>query len=295
MLYITGADGTAEMERLKTFLKKRALLMGTLAVAVPLVFIVYWQYRSLTTLQRTLPVFRKEVMRDYLRTVSTDVYTFYHDNAMDLLSLPPDGLPVRSGGTIEVKDNRALTALFKPVAAHFAQKAMPSAKRYFLFVDTLQGGSAQAVVLFYNPSTRSMEPDPLAMELQAINVACAPYLIYIRGGAKITPMPVGIDRNPWYPLIVKPQLDSSGRVVAIAGTVIDPEYFLNNILPPALDKHLREFFPDDYSDVQVAVDDEENTVLSGNSEVTDENAETYQRFGFLFQRWFLIIRMRGIT
>src|SRR5690242_18016796 len=106
------------MERLKTFLKKRALLMGTLAVAVPLVFIIYSQYRSLAALQRTLPVFRKQVMQDYLRAVTNDLYDAYHDAAMDALSLPDGALPIAADGKIHVKDAGVLMAALQPVAAH---------------------------------------------------------------------------------------------------------------------------------------------------------------------------------
>src|SRR5437868_7132732 len=95
---VAYAEGTVEMERLKTFLKKRALLMGTLAVAIPLVFIIFWQYRSLRSLEKTLPVYRKEVMRDYLRAVVKEVHTFYYDNAMDALSVPAEAITNRAGG-----------------------------------------------------------------------------------------------------------------------------------------------------------------------------------------------------
>src|SRR5262249_20802399 len=121
------------------------------------------------------------------------------------------------------------------------------------------------------------------------------YLVYIRAHTNIAPGPVGIDRNPWYPLIVKPQVDSSGKVVAIAGMTVDSEYFVEKALPEAMERHLKEFFPGDYSNVMVAVTDEEDMVITGNSEVTRATAEASQRFGFIFQRWVLMTRMRGLT
>src|SRR5262249_16290935 len=169
------------MERLKTFLKKRALLMGTLAVAIPLVFIIYWQYRSLKSLEKTLPVYRKEVMQDYLRTVLKEVSSFYYRNAVEALSVPPEAITNRVDNQARAKDAGALAAAVKPVADYFSTKNIQGAGRFFIFVDTNLNGTEQGTVLFYNPATRAMQQEPAAAELQAINVTCAPYLFYIRG------------------------------------------------------------------------------------------------------------------
>ena len=281
------------MERLKTFLKKRALLMGTLAVAVPLVFIIFWQYRSLRSLEKTLPVYRKEVMRDYLRAVIKDVHTYYYDNAVAALSVPSDAITRR--GEIKAQDERALAAALQPVADHYATKHIEGAGHFFIVVDTMKDGINQGAVLFYNPATRAMQLEPDAPELQAINVACAAYLIYIRGGTKVSSMPVGVDRNPWHPLIVKPVVDSSEKIVAIAGMRVDDNYFLKEFLPAAIDRPLRSTFPTDYQDVLVAVTNEQGEHVWGNEEIKMEDEEAYQRFSFIFTRWYLTMRMRGIS
>ncbi len=283
------------MERLKTFLKKRALLMGTLAVAVPLVFIVYWQYRSLRSLEKTLPIYRKEAMRDYLKAVTSTVFDFYYKNANEALGMPPETIPYRTGGQIEVKDSGTLATALQPVAVHFAGKNIPGAQRFFIVVDTLQNGLHQGAVLFYNPATRRMQLEPEAPELQAINVACAAYLIYIRGGTQVLSRPMGSDRNPWHPLIIKPVVDASNRIVAVAGMRVDEDYFLKEVLPTAIDKTLRETFPTDYQEVIVAVNDENDDPIYGEEHVTREAAEAYQPFSLIFTRWYIGTRMRGIT
>src|SRR5689334_18651673 len=266
------------MERLKTFLKKRALLMGTLAVAVPLVFIIFWQYRSLKSLEKTLPIYRKEVMRDYLHAVTENVTSFYYNNAKEALSVSPDAITNRVGGQIQIKDNHALADDLKQVGEHFAGHPIVGARRFFIVVDTKQNGADQGAVLFYNPATRRMQIEPTAPELTAINVACAAYLIYIRGGSEVLSMPMGNDRNPWHPLIVNPVLDSSKRLIAVTGMVVDEEYFLKEVLPTAIDKPLREIFPTDYKDVIVAVNSEDDEPVFGDERVTRETAEAYQRF-----------------
>ncbi|HKQ03692.1 MAG TPA: HAMP domain-containing sensor histidine kinase [Blastocatellia bacterium] len=269
--------------------------MGTLAVAVPLVFIVYWQYRSLRSLEKTLPIYRKEVMRDYLRSVVKEVHTFYYDNAVDALSVPAEAITNRAGGAIQAKDDAALIAALQPVAAHFSQKNIPGAGRFFVVVDTTRNGVNQGAVLFYDPATRRMQPEPAAAELQAINVACAAYLIYIRGGTQVISMPMGSDRNPWYPLVVKPVVDADERIIAVSGMVIDQKYFLEEVLPAAIERPLRETFPTDYQDVMVAINDEQGDPIYGAERIASEDEEAYMRFSFIFTRWFLATRMRGMT
>lgn len=283
------------MERLKTFLKKRALLMGTLAVAIPLVFIIFWQYRSLKSLEKTLPIYRKEVVRNYLRAVTEDVVSFYFGNAKEALSVSPDAITNRVGGQIQVKDSSTLTESLKQVGEHFAEHPIPGARRFFIVVDTKQNGADQGAVLFYNPATRRMQLEPAAAELTAINVACAAYLIYIRSRSEVLAMPMGNDRNPMHPLIVNPVLDSAGKIIAVAGMAVDEEYFLKEVLPAAIDKPLREIFPTEYKNVIVAVNTEDEEPIFGEERVTRESAEAYQRFSFIFTRWFLETRMRGMT
>ena len=135
------------MERLKTFLKKRALLMGTLAVAIPLVFIIFWQYRSLKSLEKTLPVYRKAVMRDYLNTVTETTFTFYRDNALDALSLSPDDITNRIGGEIQVKDTASLLASVQRVGEPFAATNIKGVRRFFLVVDTTRNGDQNFILL----------------------------------------------------------------------------------------------------------------------------------------------------
>src|SRR5205085_11614542 len=142
---------------------------------------------------------------------------------------------------------------------------------------------------------RRMQPEPAAPELQAINVACAAYLIYIRGGTKVSSMPMGVDRNPWHPLIVKPVVDASEKIVAVAGMRVDEQYFMKSLLPSAIDRHLRETFPSDYQDVMVAINDEQGEHVYGDEPIKMDEEEAYLRFSFIFTRWFLATRMRGMT
>ncbi|HKP87002.1 MAG TPA: HAMP domain-containing sensor histidine kinase [Blastocatellia bacterium] len=281
---------------LKTFFKRHALLMGLLAVAFPLLFILYLQYRSLVTLDRTLPVYRKQVMREYLSAVASDSASFYRNNAERVLGVPAAAITNRVGGVIHggAAKEAAIHATTQ-VADYFKQQEFRGARRFFVVVDTEHEGVNRSAVLFYNPERNAMELDQAAPEWRAINVACAAYIIYIRADAVISPRPMGIDRDPLHPLIIKPILDESEKIVGVAGMTVDWEYFQNEFLPGIIQKHLAEFFPPDYQEVVVAVNDEEDDPIIGDERITKANVEASMPLGFIFQRWFLMMRMRHMT
>ncbi|MGA9768127.1 MAG: HAMP domain-containing sensor histidine kinase [Blastocatellia bacterium] len=283
------------MNRLKTFFKRHALLTGVLAVTFPLLFILYLQYRSLVTLETTLPVYRKEIMRDYLSAVAEESAGFYRENSERVLGIPADAITNRVGGVIQGKEKDVAIKATTRVADHFSQQEFRGAKRYFLVVDTAYEGVNRNAVLFYNPERKAMEFHDDAPEWRAISVACASYLVYIRAGAVIGPWPMGIDRDPMHPLIIKPIRDESLRIVAVAGMTVDEDFFTMEFFPPIIQKHLPEYFPTDYQQVVVAVNfspwesPETETPIIGSEQVTKANAEAYQQLMFIFQRWFLMM------
>ena len=283
------------MNRLKTFFKRHALLTGVLAVTFPLLFILYLQYRSLVTLETTLPVYRKGVMRDYMRAVSEESASFYYKNAERVLSVPADSITNRVGGVIQGKEKDVAVKATTRVADHFSQQEFIGAKRFFLVVDTAYEGVSRSAVLFYNPERKAMELHDDAPEWRAINVACASFLIYIRAGTVVRPWPMGVDRDPWHPLIIKPIVDESNKIIAVAGMTVNEDFFTMEFFPEVIQKHLPEYFPTDYQQVVVAVNTEMNEPVMGSEPVSDADAEASMQLGFIFQRWHLVMRLRHMT
>lgn len=282
------------MEKLRALIKRRSLLAGTLAVLFPLLIIIFLQYRSLVTIDRTLPAYRKEVMREYLNTVSRDVADFYRSNAERVLCVPASAITDRSGGIVKGESEADLIKATAGVAAWFKQAEFIGAKRYFVTVVAEYRGAGRSAALFYNPARGAMELDPEAPAWRAVQVASAPYVLYIRSGAVISPWPMGIVRDPMHPLIVKPVLDEGGKIIALAGLEVDEPYSLEELMPRAIERHAREFFPDEYHDLIVAVKDDEGESLFGG-DVTEETAEARSGFDFIFQRWQLQARLRQMT
>lgn len=231
------------MEKLRALIKRHALLAGMLAVLFPLVIIIYLQYRSLVTIERTLPAYRKEVMREYLNSVSRDVADLYRSNAERVLSVPAGAITERTGGIVSVnKPEPGVIKATTGVADHFKQAEFIGAKRYFVTVVAEYEGAPRAAVLFYNPARFAMELDPEAPAWRAIQVASAPYVLYIRSSAVIAPWPMGVVRDPEHPLIVKPIIDEGGKIIALAGLEVDERYCLDEVLPAAIARHAQEFF-----------------------------------------------------
>ncbi|HSO76659.1 MAG TPA: HAMP domain-containing sensor histidine kinase [Blastocatellia bacterium] len=283
------------MRKLRAFIKKHALLLGLLAVMFPLVTIVYLQYRSLVTLERTLPAYRKEVMREYLASVSGDVTGSYRSVAERVLNVPATAITGRVGGIITGdSDYHSVLKATTGVAEHFRLVEFKGARRYFTTVVTEYQGMHRTAVLFYNPVSGAMETNSEAPEWRAIQVASAPYTFYIRGGAVIVPGAMGVVRDPYHPLIVKPIVDESRKIIALAGMTLDERYCLDELLPSAIQRHAPTFFPGEHQDLIVAVNDEEGEPVIAN-QVTEETAEARVGFDFIFQRWHLIARLRQMT
>jgi len=235
-------------------------------------------------------------MLDFLRAVANDVDSTYRNAADRVLLLSPDMITDRDGGIVRGDESgTAAINATRQVAAHFAEEQFEGSTKVFLVIDTEVKGWDHPAVLFFNRDRQALEPDPAAPEMRAINVACAPYLVYIRARTELDPRAMGIDRDPRTCLIVKPVLDEHKRIIAVAGMIIDPIYFDNRVLLPAIDNHLPEFFPTEYKDVLISITNEVGEPVWGDDQVSYKTAEARTRFGLVYQRAFLVNRMRHET
>ncbi len=70
-----------KVEEPRRFLKRHFLSVILTALMLPLGVILFMQFRSLRTLEQTLPVYRRELMFRYLRTVTDVVERLYSNNS----------------------------------------------------------------------------------------------------------------------------------------------------------------------------------------------------------------------
>ena len=296
--------------KIRAFLKRREFAVGALAISVPLLVIIFLQYRALTTLNKTLPAYRKQLMRQYLMSVVEDFSGFYKNNAEKALAAPAGAIDVKKSGVIEGDGACALTQkAVSRVADHFKNQDFKGAKRYFIAVATEAGGVEGSEVFFYDPKSQAMVLDPKAPELKAINVACASYLVYIREGsivmpAATVPAATSVDRDPRNRLVVKPIINESRKIVAVAGMALDQEFFYDTILPEAIRKSLPQFLPSEDQDAIVtlyvrwepytAYDGKGNRLQLSDSEKKVE-PEAYQQLFFVFSNSSLGVRLKHLT
>ncbi len=301
--------------RIRAFLKRRAFAVGGLAVTIPLLVIIFLQYDALTTLNETLPAYRKQLMRQYLMSVVDDFSAFYSDNAEKALAAPASAIDFPKSGVIEDDDERSLSQkAVARVADHFKKQDFKGASRYFIVVATENKGAQGSEVFFYDPKTQSMIRDPRATEMIAINVACSSYVVYIREGApNILPAASSVDRNPRYRLIVKPVLTDVKKewkkIVAATGMVVNHEYFFNDRLPEAIRNSLRKFLPYkdgdaiislyDRSEFYMAYDGIGNHLKLPEKEQKIDHAEASQPFSLVSSnsgpRYSLTVRLKNLT
>jgi signal transduction histidine kinase len=293
------------ISRIRAFLKRRVFAIGALAVTVPLLVIIFLQYRALTTLNKTLPAYRKQLMRQYLMSVVEDFSKFYKDNAEKALAVPLGAIDLPKSAVI--KDDYDCETSLKAVtsvAEHFKKQDFKGAKRYFIALATDHEGVEGSEVFFYDPESQAMIRDSNAPEMTAINVACASYMVYIRKGSFLMPGATPVDRDPRNRLLVRPLLNEWKNVVAVAGMTLDYEYFLDTALPEAIRKRSAEFVPSEdqdpitslyfRSDFHIAYDGKGKPLRLSEGERMIE-AEAYQPILSVFANSSLSVRLKNLT
>lgn len=299
-------------ERIKNLLRKRWLWVAAPVALVSLAVIFIAQYRSLRTLEQTLPAYRRETMSQFLKEVSYNVMESYAENAERVLAVPPSAITFEKQGIVANNaDNSACLQAVAPVADFFKRQEFAGAKRYFVAVVTTRNAGSGGEILFYDPARQTMVYDHDAPEMRALQVAMAPYFIYIRAGAVIMLSANAVDRDPNTRMLVKPIVDREKKVLAIAGMVLDAKWFEEQAVPPAIQTNLKKFFPAEYKNAVVVLQygdfmkesessgsskpakPEDGRVYSTDPSVKEFTPELKWRFEYGFRHYILGIAMRS--
>jgi signal transduction histidine kinase len=280
---------------MKTFIKRHFFWAVAPVLVIPLGVILLVQYRSLKAIETALPLQRKEAMTQYLKAVISEVMDFYGANAERTLGVPADAIEHRRGGVVQdnAERTRALAAVER-VADHFKQRQFRGARRLFVVVDTEYDGEHRGATLFYDPARQAMVFDPQAPEMRAIVVASSGYMIYARVGAVVNPQPMGNDRDPNFPLIVKPILDQEQKLVALTGMVLDSDWFRKEVVPKAIQDTLPKFFPADHREAVVALRFSQDEIVYATRRVGDDRPDARMRFSPFYFYYALSIRIPSL-
>ncbi len=272
------------MSKLRAFLKRNFLWVGLVAVIIPLFTLLVLQYRSLDALEQTMPIARKEYMRRYLVVVAKDIFDYYQNIADQALTLSAKAF-VSSDGI-----NDAL------IVEHFNKFQTKAVKRFFVGAVVKAHGDDTPMIYFYNPTTWKMETDKGSEQWEASHTAFSVWLVHIL--ASIAPGSTSLtveERDPDNRVIVKPIINDSGKVVGVAGMIIDEAYFRETILPQVVRKEGEQFFTEEFSDVIVTAFDKEEKILFTNAAFEGHAYEVSGSLPVIYKDWRLGIRMRQMT
>ena len=276
------------MLKLKAFLKRHLLWVGLLAVTAPLLTILVLQYRSLATLEWSLPVARKNWMRNYLEEVSQKVEDFYKTNAERVLDVPATAF---AHGQSE--ENYAGKAV-----AHFEKNEFKGAKRLFVgFAGKREEGDTYVMVLFYDPAGDSkLHREAGSRDWKAAHAASASWLVYsLTKGIPASPDLTVDERDPEARVIVNPILDKEKKVVGVAGMIVDESYLKDHLLPSIIRDSLPQTFPGDHQDTVVNLRDAGGKLIAANRQSQVESDEVSVPLQFIFTDRQMGIAMAHMT
>src|SRR5262249_41336051 len=207
-----------------------------------------------------------------------------------------EAIAYRRGGVIQdnAERTRALAAIGR-VADHFKQQSFRGAKRLFIVVETEYAGAYRSATLFYDPSQQAMVFDPQAREMRAINVASAGYMIYAKTGTVVQPQVMANDRDPEFPLIVKPIVTEEQKIVALTGMVLDSDWFAGEVVPKAIQDALPKFFPADHREAIVTLRFSQDAVVYSTRQAGDDRPEARMRFSPFFFYYSLSVRIPSLN
>ncbi len=271
-------ETTAETRgRLARTPSKRRLLWGAfLAVFVPLLVLLALQYSWLTDLERTSAIAMQAKAQSHLKRVTKEVQWFYVSTAERVLN--------PSATLLEPKYKRKLAWFFK-------KRGIEGASR--VFVVTFQDRSTS--YLLYDPPTHQLlAPEGLTPEVQAILMAAAPWAVLRKKGVALEREDFSVEeRRRGHRMILNPITDEDSKLVGLAGLIVDQDYFLNHVLPRAVEDALPAASPG--NEVVVVVRDGDGHTVWPEDPGTVTDGEVTRPFSFLFTDWKLALRGRTST
>ncbi|HYJ46649.1 MAG TPA: histidine kinase dimerization/phospho-acceptor domain-containing protein, partial [Pyrinomonadaceae bacterium] len=264
------------MTKFQKLIRSHTLLVGLVAVLVPLLSLLALQYWSLSKLEETSTVADVVWRKNYLNDVSKEIKFFYMNNAEQVLNIPAS----------------SIAHGLHPQSYPFGKCSVEGAKRLFLAVFDERGGSE---LYFYDPYDQSHTIDPPPDEVRTANTLIAPLRVLSQEGKAASSGMTIEDRDPDNRAALKPIIDHQSRVIGAAGMIIDKGLFGSVYLPQIIRQTLPHFFPDEKQEaVVVTVYDEHNRVVFSTQRTTGQNDDTWVYMPF-YSDWRLAICSSNMT
>ena len=301
------------MTTVRIFLRQHALWAGLIAVIVPLLVILWLQYRSLVAQERTAPAYRKELLRDRLQVINQEIETFYRAQAELALNVPAQSIPTREDGCVIVRDMREeLPRILEPVAEFFSRQQFRGARRYFFGTKVGLRDSSRpheirqvTALLLYDPVTRKLHFDTGSPD----------WTIALAGFATCRLAP---DRElcyynhkyaPEHPVLMKSVFNEQGGNIGGAGVLLDEQFFAGELVPGLVQRALPGLAAAEPASPGLSLEEMRNVVGSVHDHLrqarwstelpgdTEDNTrgevEVRAPFTFAFSAWMLEARLPG--
>ena len=251
------------------FLRRHSLIAGLLAVLAPLSVLVIVQFVWLLRLEKAQAIAHVAALDSFLGTVATKVEYHYREAAERSLNLS-------AGLFTQNKTDKA--------AYYWKQRPVKGAKRLFL-VDLTQSefGHFRA----FDPENAKLYTPAASDESLAMVLAANPLhrLNLRQRGIESAALTVD-ERDPDYRIILNPILDDSGRVVGLAGMILDEEFVKQKLLPSIINSMLRKFLPSaPEGDLAMVVKDRSGTPVVSVGDAEGRGVAARARLGFVFTDW----------
>ncbi|HKQ80251.1 MAG TPA: HAMP domain-containing sensor histidine kinase [Blastocatellia bacterium] len=285
------------MGKFNEWFRRHALMVGFVAVAIPLVAHLALQYQSLSELESTLPIARRAFMRQYLSETHDNLITLYKQKAEETLNVPHTAF--RHQYPYSAPDFNPLDTMDSDqIGAHFQKRQFKGARLFFTGVLSGLEAPTTATVKFYDPINSTFYYIASREEWNAAHMAASSWLSMMLVEAIPKAVRLTVDeRDPKNRVIVRPILDEKSRVVGVAGMFLNEDVFINDYLATAVNKTLPHDFPDDYQDVVVTITDLKHNyrLIWANQPFEGDKFDVGTPFSYIFTDWQLGIRMKRLT
>ncbi len=193
------------------------------AALVPLVALLGLQYLWLERLERASADAHRATLDNLLEAVAAGVEVHYRSLGERVLNLP---------ATVFAPDR------FHKAPYYFKKKDLTGAARLFVVA---YAGEKAGWPIFYDPG--SVEPTaPSTTEERAVYMAIAPWkILAYKGGPLDQPTLQVEERDPRHRLILNPITDDAGKIVGLAGLLVDAAHFEKVVLSGAVRDALSRF------------------------------------------------------
>jgi signal transduction histidine kinase len=129
-------------------------------------------------------------------------------------------------------------------------------------------------------------------ETVAVYAAAAPWSYLRKKGAKIETTKLSADlHDPRNRIILNPITDEDYRLVGLAGMIVDQDFFVNLVLPKAIESSLPKFEDEEKGELLVVVRDSlKRQILPVGEKANPKKDHVSRSFAFVFTDWYVALQ-----